>query len=347
MNRFALVVPFLSLTACLHEVPPPDRAIEHGDGGEGEGAVAGEGEGTVAGEGEGAVGGEGEGDSEGVDVDDAAIVDASFPAALDCNGAGTATITVQNMGNTTWTAAAGYKLGAVDDADPFADGRVLLDDTGSVPPGATYTFTIDMTAPATIDLATYTTDWRMVRENVRWFGASLARDVAVDCTPPPPPPALDLGAAIIENSPNVATWSETARITTLDLGPNGVFVDFTKRDGPDSWPDVPFGAPGDSLEYTLWIVINIDGQWYASGCIEYWRGLDRNGGPPTEYAQNWYYDSIRWGPMVGHQPAPGETVGFLVTAGDARNNGNALVEERSNVVMVEFPADANGAVYHF
>lgn len=170
--------------------------------------------------------------------------------------------------------------------------------------------------------------------------------------PPPPPPAptpsgpqdgLNLGAATIENSPpDVPSWPVTAALTLLDLAPSGAHVEFTKKDGPGSWPDVPFGAPGDSLEYTLWIVINVNGHWYASGCIEYWRGLDRNGGPPAQYAQNWYYDPVRWGPMAGHQPAPGEQVGFLVTAGDARNNGNTLVKERSNVVVIPFPADGGG-----
>src|SRR5204862_8281208 len=142
-------------------------------------------------------------------------------------------------------------------------------------------------------------------------------------------------------------------ITTLDLNLDGVFIDFPKRDGAESWPDVPFGAPGDSLEYTLWIALYIDspagGSWYTSGCIQYWRGLDRNGGPPSGYAMNWYYDMIRWGPMVGHQPAVGETVGFFVTAGNARNvtdGSGSTVYERSNVVMVPFPADP-GAVFTY
>jgi hypothetical protein len=170
-------------------------------------------------------------------------------------------------------------------------------------------------------------------------------------TPAPPPPsvprsndAINLGLAAILNSPaDVASWPATARITLLDLGTGGAHVEFTKRDGPGSWPDVAFGGAGDSLEYTLWIALNINGRWYASGCVQFWRGLDRNGGPPSQYAQNWYYDPIRWAPMTGHQPAPGEQVGFLVTAGDARNNGNAIVKERSNVVVVPFPGSGGGA----
>ena len=47
--------------------------------------------------------------------------------------------------------------------------------------------------------------------------------------------------------------------------------------------------------------------------------------------------------MTGHQPAPGEFVGFMVTAGDARNSGVVSVQERSNLVAIPFPS--SGAVY--
>ena len=177
--------------------------------------------------------------------------------------------------------------------------------------------------------------------------ATPAQPVVV--TPPPTPgpgpgDALNLGQATIENSPrDVASWPATATITRLDLGNNGAHVEFTKKDGPGSWPDVPFGT--GNLEYTLWIVLNINGNLYASGCIEFWRGLDRNGGPPAAYAQNWYYDPGRWGPMAGYQPANGEAVGFLVTAGDARNSGLSIAKERSNVVVVPFPT--GGGVFSF
>lgn len=159
---------------------------------------------------------------------------------------------------------------------------------------------------------------------------------------PAPNDAINLHAAVIHNSPDVSNWAVTTSLSRLDLTPSGAHVVFDKQ---SSWPEVvPPGWTG-GIQYTLWIVLNINGQWHASGCIEYWRGLDRNGGPPSEYAMNWYYDAIRWGEMVGHQPQPGETVGFLVTAGDARNNGDALVHERSNVVFVPFPADT--AVFTF
>src|SRR5262249_27987110 len=141
--------------------------------------------------------------------------------------------------------------------------------------------------------------------------------------------------ATILNSPSdVASWAVTSTITRLDLTPGGVHVEHTKG---CCWPDItPPGWDGP-LQYTLWIVLNINGRWYASGIMEYWRGRDLAGGPLGQIAQNNYYDPARWAPMTGHQPAPGEQVGFLVTAGDARNNGPTIVRERSQVVMVSFP----------
>ena len=155
---------------------------------------------------------------------------------------------------------------------------------------------------------------------------------------PAPNDAINLNSAIIHNSPgDVARWPATATLTRLDLMPSGAHVEFSKQ---SAWPEVvPPGWAG-GLQYTLWIVLNINGQWHASGCIEYWRGLYESGGPVSGYSRDWYYDPIRWGPMSGHQPAPGEQVGFLVTSGDARNNGPSGVRERSNVVVVSFPSNS-------
>ena len=52
--------------------------------------------------------------------------------------------------------------------------------------------------------------------------------------------------------------------------------------------------------------------------------------------------------MTGHQPAPGELVGFFVCAGDCRNNTRgdmSPVRERSNVVLIPFPG--NTGAYTF
>lgn len=171
-------------------------------------------------------------------------------------------------------------------------------------------------------------------------------------TPPPPAPTptpsdILRGATIYGGSAaDVANWPATATITGMDFNGNGVHVEFTKKDGPGRWPDVvPPGWEGP-LQYTMWMVVNINGQWVTSGGVEFWYGLDRSGGPPSMFARNWYYNPAIWGPLATHQPAVGEQVGFFVTAGDERVKDVTLVRERSNVVVIPFPSDG-GAAFRF
>ena len=107
--------------------------------------------------------------------------------------------------------------------------------------------------------------------------------------PDPSADAIDLHQVTVYASPmDIADWPVTTRITRLDLGgTNGAAVDFGKKDGPGRWPDVvPPGWDGAS-QYTLWMVVRVNGRWYTAGGVEYWYGLDRNGGPVSQYARNW------------------------------------------------------------
>jgi len=161
---------------------------------------------------------------------------------------------------------------------------------------------------------------------------------------------LDMNQATIMNSPSdLARWAVTTSITRLELRPSGVHVEFSKRDGPGRWPDVFPPGWDEPLQYTLGMCMNISGRWYCSAAIQFWAGLDAAGGGPSGYANNWFYDPIRWGPMAGHQPAVGETVGFFVCEGDCRNNtkgSSSPLRERSNVVLVPMP-NGGGATYTF
>ena len=173
---------------------------------------------------------------------------------------------------------------------------------------------------------------------------------------PPPPPSvpgadgIDLSQAAILNSPqDLASWPITTAISTLNIMPTGISVDFSKKDGPGRWPDVTPPGWSGPLQYTLGMCLFINGRWYCSAVVEYWYGLDQSGGPPSQYAQNWFYDPSRWAPMTYHQPAVGETIGFFVCEGDCRNNTDGSLSplrERSNVVLVPMPSN-NGAIFHF
>jgi hypothetical protein len=168
---------------------------------------------------------------------------------------------------------------------------------------------------------------------------------------PPPPPAptpstgdqMDLSQAAVYNSPrDIASWAVTSRITRIDMDPSaGLNLEFTTK---DSWPDyVPPGFDGP-LEYTVWAVVNVNGQWNTSGFIQMWRGRAFTGAPIlSNFAINWAYDS-RWGPMAGYQPHAGELMGFFVSAGNARNFTEvSSLRERSNVVVVPLPAGDAGS----
>src|SRR5262249_3204362 len=70
--------------------------------------------------------------------------------------------------------------------------------------------------------------------------------------------ASDLSDAIVVDNPsNLASWPVTTMITSLELRPNGVHVEFSKRSGDQAWPGVqppgwvnPDGSPG-LVQYTL------------------------------------------------------------------------------------------------
>jgi hypothetical protein len=154
---------------------------------------------------------------------------------------------------------------------------------------------------------------------------------------------FNLATVIMEASPSTfPTWTQTATITSVEFTDDAFLVDFDRRDSPDRWPDLEF-APGsdETLQYTLGMCLNIPGgsaTWYCSAVVQFWYGRDLAASTPPSYvAQNWFYDPARWGPMTGHQPADGETVGLFVATGNLRNRTDNTCEqvcERSNVQLV-------------
>lgn len=159
-------------------------------------------------------------------------------------------------------------------------------------------------------------------------------------TPAPSTAVTIDGLSVVINggSPDVSGWAVTTHLDSIDIGT--VTPVFSKQTDPGSWPDVvPPGFSGP-LQYTLWIFEQHNGQWYGSGIIQFWRGRTSGGANMScnnEVARNWCYDS-RWGPMAGYQPAPGETIGFMVTAGNQRGDDFHAVAERSGIVFISFPA---------
>src|SRR5260221_4827246 len=148
----------------------------------------------------------------------------------------------------------------------------------------------------------------------------------------------------IRNSPDVRGWTPTATITKVEFWRSaGIHFEFDKH---TSWPDVVPDGWNGPIQYTVWILLNLEGRWYGSGIIECWRDRqstdDADVTQNNQIARNWLYDS-RWGPMQGHQPLPGERVGFMLTAGDARGKDVHGVAERSRIVEIAWPAASGSA----
>jgi len=120
-----------------------------------------------------------------VHMDDADFVSSTIPGTMAAGQQYSVNVTMKNTGLNTWTRDDGYKLGAIDNSDPFASTRHVLAIGETVAPGEQKTFAFTMTAPQTP--GTYLTDWQMVHENVRWFGDTHAKYVNVqELTVDPP-----------------------------------------------------------------------------------------------------------------------------------------------------------------
>jgi hypothetical protein len=159
-------------------------------------------------------------------------------------------------------------------------------------------------------------------------------------------------AIILDSPPDLGSWNETAKITSVTFTGDAFLVDFDRRDGPNRWPDLDFGnGGGGTLQYTLGMCLNINNQWYCSAVVQFWFGRELSASTPPAYVgRNWFYDA-RWGPMAGHQPADGELVGLFAGTGNLRDKtfsgaGCPQVCERTDVAIVPWQNDGS-AQYTF
>lgn len=109
-------------------------------------------------------------------VDGATFYGQNVPATVNIGSTTDMVVSMTNSGNTTWSTAAGYRLGSQNPTGSTVWNRPRVDIAGTVAPGQTYQFNVPITAPATP--GTYNMQWQMVRDGVGSFGA-LSTNVAV------------------------------------------------------------------------------------------------------------------------------------------------------------------------
>ncbi|MCD9025792.1 malectin domain-containing carbohydrate-binding protein [Cohnella silvisoli] len=131
--------------------------------------------------------------------DQAIVTSVTVPSTLAEGATGTVSITVKNVGSTTWTAASNIRLGAVQRvlahkkiapnqilwtgssgwgySNSETDQRVYLAPGDSIAPGSSKTFAYSIQAPAKRGKYVFST--QMVHDGVAWFGSPVEKEITV------------------------------------------------------------------------------------------------------------------------------------------------------------------------
>jgi hypothetical protein len=262
--------------------------------------------------------------------DDARILKLDFPDELACGEEARVSLGVRNIGGATWHRDAGYKLGTVDDQDPFYSGstRVWLPPEVEVGPQEAYFFEFDLIAPDTP--GTYHTDWQMVREHVHWFGETGEEEITVHCEedeePQSPSDPPDLNEVTWLHT-DVSQWAQTGTLSTVSLSADQICLDYNKA---NSWPIKDLN--GTKVVGNPWIFIWENERWYAAT----WEWL--RPGQICKSRSAVAGDHIKQSPFNGDPhwtPKSGKTYWFMVS-GLARSSLRN-VEERTNLMKVVWP----------
>ena len=105
------------------------------------------------------------------------ISQSNVPKVLDKGEVTSVSITMRNIGTSTWTKADLFKLGSVDNEDALGPIRVELDASDAIAPNEEKTFTFNITGPNMPGV--YDFRWRMIQENISWFGERTPKEKVV------------------------------------------------------------------------------------------------------------------------------------------------------------------------
>jgi hypothetical protein len=263
-----------------------------------------------------------------LEEDDAVLLSFEFPTSMDCGEVAVASILVGNTGSAGWTQEAGYKLGTVDDTDPFygPSTRVWLDDEAEVTLGHSHQFTFELVAPEEPGL--YQSDWRMVREGFHWFGESGSAEIDVICEddPPDPEPSPPDLATVTWLHTDVSQWAQTAALSSVSLSSGSICLDYDKA---NVWPIYDIGV---DVVANPWIFIWENNQWY--GATWEWMRPGQLCKSASSVAGS-HIKQAPFGEFSGWVPTSGTTYWFMVTGLARFSERNA--EERSNLVPFVWP----------
>jgi hypothetical protein len=144
---------------------------------------------------------------------------------------------------------------------------------------------------------------------------------------------------IINGPDDVLKFPATAEITELGFRPGGLRIVHTKQ---GLWAPVDIdgktSSPDDDQEATLWVILQINGQWFAAG-MERLRPRQTDKPEPNDpmgFIAEWV-SGRNFGPFNGFVPRTNDPIGFMVVAGSTRLGALLNVKERSKIIEMTYP----------
>lgn len=139
----------------------------------------------------------------------AQFVSHNMPTSVEASKTINVSVTMANVGTTTWNAGQLYRIGSrsPDNNTTWGINRVTV--PHNVPPGSSHTFVLPITTPATG--GNYTFHWCMLRENVEWFSRTNPCNNPMNVT-------VNNNVAPLNCSPATSTIAPYAPTTFYALG---------------------------------------------------------------------------------------------------------------------------------
>lgn len=170
-------------------------------------------------------------------VNNATFVSQSVPTAMNAGQQYSVSVTMNNSGTKTWTAADLHRLASQDNG---TWGITRVNVPASVAPGANATFNFNVTAPSSP--GTYNFQWRMVQDGSgEWFGG-YTQNVTVSVTQPATGGCS--GPAPCDGHPTISYDPSTNRINTAGWLYDAAGNQIRAQRADGSWQRYSYDAAG-------------------------------------------------------------------------------------------------------
>ena len=207
------------------------------------------------------------------------------PFTMDLDEKVTVSVTLKNIGTTTWTKADGYILGSQNPEDNNTWGldRVSFEDSDNILPNEEKTFEFEITAPS---LAGYNNfQWRMIQEGVERFGAATTNKIIV----------VGGGGDYLDDCDSKTDWNPgSLTLNTADKIQGVGCLEFTGT-AVDEYSKV-FGTPYNANGTESGTVLQF---WYYVSDVSLLRGENQveigSSGRPDSNEYSWSLDGLNDG----------------------------------------------------